>query len=225
MKTKYLVSQKLYLVSLLALLCSCATVFSPGHDSLTFTSEPAGAEVFIDGQRAGATPLTLRMDRQTFHTARVTVRADGYEPRVFPLSKSLNKVAIFNLTFWPSWITDALSGSMIEYAPDSYYIELNPRPSSKNSRAEVQATQQQLSRSLRRERTRYLLNHYQPIIKEIAQGQGQHLRDHWKLLEREDLPFEDYLEMIQENSEHLLKHQSPIDLSRRLDEMTKKASL
>jgi len=225
MKIKSLVSQKLYLVSLLALLCSCATVFSPGHDSLTFTSEPSGAEVFIDGKRAGATPLTLRMDRQTFHTVRVTVRADGHEPKIFPLSKSLNKVAILNLTMWPSWITDALSGSMIEYAPDSYYIELNPRPRSLKNQPLAQEPDPHQIRAFRRERTRYLLNHYQPIIKEIAQGHGQHLRDHWKLQDNAQLSFEEYLEMIQKNAEHLLKHQSPIDLSRRLDEMIKKVSL
>jgi hypothetical protein len=213
-------------LSLLALFCSCATVFSPSHDTLTFTSEPEGADVYIDGKRAGATPLTLQMGRQTFHTSRITVRADGYEAKTFPLSKSFNKVAILNLTLWPSWLTDALSGGMIEYAPNSYYIELNPRVSSLEKSSDSSSEKQVLqARNLKRERTRYLLNHYEPMIKEIAQDQGHHLLDHWKLSDRVDLSFEEYLSLIQKNSQHLLSHQSPLDLGRRLDELTKKESL
>lgn len=227
MKVSNSIFANIFYLCLLALFCSCATVFSPSHDTLTFTSEPEGAEVFIDGKRAGATPLTLRMGRQTFHTSRITVRADGYEAQTFPLSKSFNKVAIFNLTLWPSWITDALSGSMIEYAPNAYYIELNPRDFSPKTiqKATNDLKKNTQNRNLRRERTRYLLNHYEPIIKEIAQGQGHHLLDHWKLSDRDDLSFEDYLQTIQKNTEHLLNHQSPIDLSRRLDQMTQKESL
>lgn len=46
------------------LLTGCATIFGPRTRTLTVTSEPAGARVFVAGADSGVTPLTLRIHRR-----------------------------------------------------------------------------------------------------------------------------------------------------------------
>jgi hypothetical protein len=41
--------------------------------------------------------------------------------------KTLNSTALSNCTFILSWGTDALTGAMMEYSPESYFIELQPK--------------------------------------------------------------------------------------------------
>jgi hypothetical protein len=211
---------KLFPITLLTFVLTtlgCATVFSPSADQVSFTSDPEGAEVWLDGELVGHTPVIHRIDRQTFSTKRVTVRARGYESATFPLSKSFNKVAILNLTLWPSWITDALSGSMIEYAPRSYFVELAPRPVSPQSLALVEAAQaKETERALRREQTRYLLNNYSSIIKDLSRGHGEHLRNYWQLSSSDRYTYEEFLNRVSANSSELLAHSSPLELQRRL---------
>lgn len=198
------------------MLSGCATVFSPSADEVSFLSSPEGAEVWIDGEKVGTTPYKSLFNRQTFKNSQVTIRARGYKSQTFPLSKSFNKVALLNLTLWPSWITDALSGSMIEFAPRSYYIELTPTRPTPNPdlAADFEA---RTSRGLRREQVRYLLNHYEAIVKEIARGgSGEHLKNYWHV-RSDELDYTTYLERIHSHSSSLLEHQNPLDLYKKME--------
>src|SRR6185295_7390557 len=58
------------------------TVGEPRPGSLTIATRPAGSEVLIDGERRGATPLTLALTPGP-HT--ITIRSGGDE-RVVPLT-------------------------------------------------------------------------------------------------------------------------------------------
>lgn len=55
----------------------CATIFNGGDQSLNFDSEPAEAEVLVNGQRMGTTPVKLDLDPSKSHT--VTFRREGCE--------------------------------------------------------------------------------------------------------------------------------------------------
>jgi hypothetical protein len=61
-----------------AALAGCATIFSPGPDPVAFGSDPQGAEVIVNGQSMGHTPVTLELRPEKTYT--VTFRKDGYEP-------------------------------------------------------------------------------------------------------------------------------------------------
>jgi hypothetical protein len=104
----------------------CATLFSGGPQPVTFSSNPAGAQVLIDGMPAGVTPMTTMISRETFQSHYVTLRYPGYEAPRFMIEKSLNTIAILNLSSGCFWLTDALTGAMIEYSPNAYHFELRP---------------------------------------------------------------------------------------------------
>jgi PEGA domain len=150
----------------------CATVFSSSDQSVSFSSGPPGAEVLIDGVPIGFTPVATRFDRDTFATRVVTLRRHGFHPRQFLLGKTLNKVAIFNLTCLPSWLTDGLTGGLIEYSPGAYHIELQPMvlpppagPGSAGRAADPD-----------RDGLRFVLVNHRRIRGDIARGGGEHLR-------------------------------------------------
>jgi hypothetical protein len=67
-----------------AALTGCATIFSPGPDPVEFGSDPQGAEIIVNGQRMGYTPVTLQLRPEK--TYMVTFRKDGYEPTTVTLT-------------------------------------------------------------------------------------------------------------------------------------------
>ncbi|UCC82233.1 MAG: PEGA domain-containing protein [Gemmatimonadota bacterium] len=67
-----------------AALTGCATIFSPGPDPVEFGSDPEGAEVIVNGQSMGYTPVTLQLRPEKTYT--VTFRKNGYEPSTVTLT-------------------------------------------------------------------------------------------------------------------------------------------
>jgi len=54
----------------------CATLFGTHRASYDFTSVPPGADVYLDGERLGHTPL--KMDLSNHKSMVVTFKKDGY---------------------------------------------------------------------------------------------------------------------------------------------------
>lgn len=160
---------------LVALLAAggCATVFSGSDQSVSFSSNPLGAEVLVDGVPVGFTPVATRFDRDTFATRLITIRRPGYQPRQFQLHKSLNAIAILNLTCVLSWLTDAVTGGLIEYSPGAYHLELTPvifpGPAGPGGWADT-------SPGADREALRFVLVNDGRIRTDIVRGGGEHLR-------------------------------------------------
>lgn len=65
-------------------LTGCATLFSTTTKGVMFTSEPTGAEVIINGQSFGKTPLSLNMKQKGDYA--VTFRAAGFDDRSYRLN-------------------------------------------------------------------------------------------------------------------------------------------
>ena len=51
-------------------------------------SDPEGADIYVDGFKAGETPWPIRIRRQTFGNREINIKLDGYESRIFYLRKS-----------------------------------------------------------------------------------------------------------------------------------------
>ena len=72
------------LVSATVGLTGCATIFSPGPDPVKFGSDPQGAEVIVNGQSMGYTPVELELRPEKTYT--VTFRKQGYESATVTLT-------------------------------------------------------------------------------------------------------------------------------------------
>lgn len=71
----------LVLAVLLLSVSSCAALFNSGTKGVVFTSEPNGAEVFINGQPYGRTPLSLKLKQKKDYV--VMFRRSGFEERSY----------------------------------------------------------------------------------------------------------------------------------------------
>jgi len=105
----------------------CATLFSDGSQQIKVTSNVEHANVLLDGEPVGYTPSEFTLDHDTFAQHEITLTAEGYVGETINVKKSFNTTALWNCTSWFLWSTDALSGSMIEYSPGAYHIELQRR--------------------------------------------------------------------------------------------------
>ncbi len=75
------------------LFSSCATIIN-GHDQkITIKSEPAGADIAIDGVEIGKTPTTFRIARATDHV--VSLSMEGYHVHNEDLTREISGVCAF----------------------------------------------------------------------------------------------------------------------------------
>ncbi len=58
----------------------CATLFAPERESLSITSSPNKAEVYLNGNERGETPLSLQLNPAK--TYNVKFKKSGYEPEI-----------------------------------------------------------------------------------------------------------------------------------------------
>ncbi len=77
------------IVAILPLLLTtgCATLFNEGTKSVAMSSNPTGAEVWIDGARRGTTPISLDLNNHTSHT--VVFRQEGHQEVTCQLTTSV----------------------------------------------------------------------------------------------------------------------------------------
>ena len=116
---------RLGLLASIVVFTSCATIFTGTSDRLTFTSEPPGAKVFIDGNERCITPCHVRVTR-SINERDVAISLDGYYVRMITLDREFNLVSILNLVNALGWGIDALSGAIFQFEPESYHVTLTP---------------------------------------------------------------------------------------------------
>ena len=106
----------------LSLLSGCATVISGTNQTLTFNSEPEGAEVYLDGAMIGTTPVSVSVSKNEKDS--FMVKKDGYKAVTQDVTTSFDEVALLNI-FWDLSTTDMVSGAAFEYEPNSYFVKLS----------------------------------------------------------------------------------------------------
>jgi len=105
----------------LIVLSGCATVIKGTSQTVTFTSSPSKAEIFLDGMSQGKTPLTLSLKKNKYSS--IMVKKAGYDTINRPIEKNFDPVAIINV-FWDLSTTDLITGAIYEYEPNSYNFNL-----------------------------------------------------------------------------------------------------
>ena len=203
------------LLSLL-LLSSCATIFSDSSDKITFNSDPAGAEVYINGVVKGKTPLEVTMERDTFKKYTVQFKKVGFEAQESQITKTLNTTALFNI----AWLCfsetsagiDALTGAIIRYSPTAYMAILKKQGSG-------------ASFDIRSQKTLYVFVNAHHLRRDLAQGGGVYLE---ALLELYALP-KTQLALARDRivgaRQNLVKIEKAVDLNWALDALLKAPAL
>jgi hypothetical protein len=101
-----------------------ATIASGTSQSISFNSEPEGVSVLLDGQMKCKTPCTVSVKKNAF--SNITFKKEGYQSQNVPLTTSMDGVGILNI-FWDLSTTDAITGALWEYAPNSYMVEMKKK--------------------------------------------------------------------------------------------------
>ena len=114
---------KKYLLFSLILLSACETLFSGTNQDVSFDSNIKGVKIFVDGMEICQTPCVYPLERKSSSTV-IVAKKSGYEKKQMVLRSSLNRIAILNLTFWPSWLTDVATGGMWQYSRNGVYIDM-----------------------------------------------------------------------------------------------------
>jgi hypothetical protein len=120
--------KKFFIVSILSasiFFSSCATVFTGSKQAVTFNSYPQGADIEVDGINRGVTPAAVKL-KKGFNGQTVTLKKEGFDPKIFQPETSFNSVAIINLFSIIGWGIDAATGAMMKYDPKVYEIKLQP---------------------------------------------------------------------------------------------------
>jgi len=106
------------------LTAACATIMQGTTQEVGVSSTPTDAEVIVDNQERGSTPLALDLERESQHTVRIEM--DGYEPYEVTLTKSTSGWVWGNIVFGGliGLAVDAITGGLYKLNPAQVEAEL-----------------------------------------------------------------------------------------------------
>lgn len=168
-----LINILLLITPMLAL--GCATIVVGDKQSLTFDSEPAGAQIIINGKPEGVTPATITIKKSEYQNATVVFKKEGYTDQQATLHTKTTG------WFWGNILigglfgstTDSSTGSMLEYDPAKFFVTMPP----------AKASISEMARWDYQNRVRkYILFSHQHLVSDLAKGSGEHLSSLYVLL-------------------------------------------
>lgn len=108
------------------LLAGCATLFNDTSPPVSIESDPAGADVYVDGSLMGRTPVVIELSTDRSH--RVVFRKEGYADRTYLLQTHTGAlwVVLDVLGGLIPVIIDAATGSWQELNTEHVNVVLLP---------------------------------------------------------------------------------------------------
>lgn len=103
----------------IATLTGCASIAGDNTRNVKVNSTPAGAAVYMDGQRFGTTPTTLTLPSSIYGGKTLTIKKLGYQNESVTVNTQFQPVAILDVLFWPTFLVDAATGSLVKIDPGS----------------------------------------------------------------------------------------------------------
>ena len=71
---------------------ACATLFKGTHNTVDFNSDPIGAQVYINGNFSGTTPVNLKLESKKTYT--IEFKKENYATRTYTITNSVGAVWI-----------------------------------------------------------------------------------------------------------------------------------
>ena len=197
--------QKLTVLFVALFLASCATILSDTSETITITTTPSDAKIFVDERFLGSGTASFVAKRGGANP-RVKISRDGYTTETFKLSKSFNKTTILNTTTITFYITDAVTGAMFEYDQNSFHVQLIPMGQSKSTNSN------KASYALER----YILVNFDLIKRDLLRGHGEYYA---ALIELAPDPSKGSQIIREKNREYLASAKDPHELYETLAEL------
>jgi uncharacterized protein YceK len=112
-------------IGLLLSISGCASMLKGTKGSVSFSSEPAGAKVLINGFQSGVTPCTIEMNSGNSYN--VTMKKAGYDDGYYLIVSSFKSGWLFIDVLCGGFpaIFDAVTGSWNDLTPSAVkcYLE------------------------------------------------------------------------------------------------------
>jgi len=112
----------------LVAVAGCATIMAGGPDVIPVATNPPNANVFVDGQFVGRTPMTISLDRHNPAAGKaIQIALDGYQPVSILRNKRINNWVWANL-FWGLFpaVIDIVTGDWQTFGDDPIAIGMTP---------------------------------------------------------------------------------------------------
>ena len=105
-------------VATAVVLCSCASIIHGTHQDVGISSNPTGAQVSVDGQVKGATPVVANLTRKDNHIVRIELA--GYKPYETTLTRKVSGWVWGNIVFGGliGLAVDAINGALYNLSPE-----------------------------------------------------------------------------------------------------------
>lgn len=107
----------------------CATLMAPGPDLVPIATNPAGAQVFLNGQFVGNTPTLVPLARS--QPAHIQIQLPGFQPVVMHREKRFNAWfigSILLISLIVPVVVDIAAGNVTRYDNGGIAIGLTPLP-------------------------------------------------------------------------------------------------
>lgn len=126
---KRAIAAVLALCMLTAAVGGCASILKGTSQEVFIVSEPSRAEVYIDGQLRGTTPLELKLE--TDETYVIEYRMDGYTTETFNISNSIGAgwIILDVVCGIVPVVVDAVTGAWYSLDEDNVSVVLVPEGS------------------------------------------------------------------------------------------------
>lgn len=114
------------LVLIVSALClsSCATIFSKKNYGITVESDPAGADVIVDGVRMGKTPTTISLPAEKSYM--LEVAKEGYQSSFYTVKKKVGAgwVVLDLVAGGFPFVVDYITGDWNTLSPTKFNVNL-----------------------------------------------------------------------------------------------------
>lgn len=114
------------LLGLAAFNGGCASIVKGTTQPIPVTSDPTGADVKLDGNKLGQTPLKVEAKRKADHL--ITIEKAGYQTESVAVTRNIGGAVFGNILAGGliGWGVDAISGAQYNLTPTTINITLKP---------------------------------------------------------------------------------------------------
>ena len=124
MKRHFLRILPLALVALASFSGGCASIVKGTTQAIPVSSNPSGADVTLDGNKVGQTPVSVEVKRKSDHL--MTISKPGYESENIAITRNLGGAVFGNIIAGGlvGWGVDAVSGAQYNLTPATISVTL-----------------------------------------------------------------------------------------------------